>query len=355
MVSDDFFTKSFVIPFYKAFLGFFILVLLISGVFMEYQQHVLVAERILENDLAFLAVVGLFLIFGIFQIRFQISLMNETRYRVYHSLAFLPVPRLLRIFLGIWTKTHALLLIYTIFLTYTGISSGGLIKPILLWLILIGIFCIDFGTIYFKIRRPFPDRVISRALLFPKIPFSFWFLKHLSSKRPTLILVVKSVSVLLLNGFILAFESGNYDLRWIAFGLLIAAFLHYPIWLEKVRFETAELGYFLNYPRILIQKIRHHFVSFMILLLPELILVGLKLSSGVQPFDALNLILFFPAINLGLYGLIVFQSENIGWTKGIIATFFLIFLLIIFGIPFWLIAVLGLAAFLFSVRSSYRI
>jgi len=352
---DDFFTRSFVLPFYKAFLGFFILVILISGVFMEFRQHLLIAERVLENDFAFLIVVGLFLIFGVFQIRFQISLMNETRYRVFHSLAFLSVPKLLKIFLGIWSKTHALLLIYTIFLTFVAINSGGLIKPILLWLILVGIFSIDFWIIYSKIRRPFPERVISKSVLFPKIGFEFWFVKHLSSKRPILLLGEKFISLLLLNGLIISFESGNYDLRWIAFGLLSTAFLHYPIWLEKVRFETAELSWFLNLPRSMALKTRQHLVSFMILLLPELILIGLKFSSTAQPFDSLNLSLFFIAMNFGLYGMVVFQSENINWTKIMIGAFFLIFLLILFSIPFWLTALLGLAAFFFPVKSSYRI
>jgi hypothetical protein len=348
---DDFFTKSFVIPFYKAFLGFFVLVLLISGVFMEYKQHVLVAERVLENDLAFLAVVGLFLIFGIFQIRFQINLMNETRYRVFHSLAFLPTPRLLRIFLGTWVKTHTLLLIYSFFLTYVAISSGGLIKPILLWLILLGIFSLDFAIIYSKIQRPFPDRVISKALLFPRIPFSFWFLKQLESKRPMLILLVKLVSLLLLNGFIFSYQSGGYDLRWIAFGLLSAAFLHYPIWLEKVRFESEELTWFLNLPRSILLKIGQQLVSFGILLLPEFILIVLNFPG----FHSLQLILLLLGVNLGLYGLVIFQYQDIDWTKVIISSFFLAFILIIFSVPLWLLFILSLSAFVIGIKSPYRV
>jgi hypothetical protein len=352
---DDFYTKSFVIPFYKAFLGFFILVILISGVFMEFRQHLLLAERVLESDSVFLGVLGAFLIFGTFQQRFQLNLMNENRYRIYHSLAFFSPPKLVKIYLAIWPKTHALLLIYAVFLTYIGVISRSLLKPILLWIFLIAIFSIDFSLFYYKLRRPFPDKTISKPILFPRIAFEFWFLKHLASKRPVLIIAVKLVSLLLLNGFFYSFESGGYDLRWIAFGLLCAAFLQLPVWLEKVRFEAEELPYFLNLPRSFYLKARQHLVSLVLFILPELLLIGLKFNFQELMLNALNLSFFFVSMNLGLFGLVVFQYQNLDWTKAIFGTFFLIFLLIIFSFPFYLISLLGILAFIFAIRSPYRI
>lgn len=352
---NDFYTKSFVIPFYKAFLGFFILVNLISFVFMEFRQHVLIAERVLENDTFFISILGAFMILEIFQQRFQISLMNQIRYRVFHSLAFFPIPKLAKVYLAIWSKNHALVLIYAVFFSYIGMTSQSLIKPILLWCFILGIFSLGFSLFYFKIRYPFPDKVISKSRLFPKVLFSFWFLKHLATKRPVLIIGVKFVSLLVLNGFFFSFESGGYDLRWIAFGLLCTAYLHFPVWLEKVRFDTEDLPYFLNLPRSIFLKIRHQLTSIVFFILPELVLIGIKFNGQEHGLISLNLSFLFISINLGLLGLVVFQRQNIDWTKVIIGAFFLIFLLIIFRIPFYMIAGLGLVAFILAIKSPYRI
>ena len=352
---DDFYTKSFVIPFYKAFLGFFMLVILISTVFMEFKQHVMLAERVLENDQFFLGVLGAFSIFEIFQERYQLTLMNDLRYRVFHSLAFFSIPKLLKIQLSIWTKTHALLLIYAVFLSYIGLHSQSLLKPILLWFFVLGVFSLEFTLFYFKLRRPFPDKVISKAILFPRIPFGFWFLKHLATNRPMLIIAVKLVSLILLNGFFFSYESGGYDLRWIAFGLLCAGFIHFPVWMEKVRFDVEELGYFLNLPRSLFLKIRHQLTSLILFILPELILIGIKFKTQDFGLIALNLSFFFVSLNLGLLGLVVFQSQHIDWTKAIIGAFFLPFLVILFSVPLYLIAVPSLAAFILAIKNPYRI
>jgi hypothetical protein len=322
---------------------------------MEYRQHVLLAERILENDHFFLGVLGAFLIFGIFQSRYQLNLMNESHYRVFHSLAFFSVPKLVKIHLAIWPKTHALLLIYAVFLSYIGVISQNLFKPFLLWIFLLGIFVLDFSLFYYKLRRPFPDKVISKSFLFPRIPFGFWFLKHLASKRPMLIIAVKLVSLTLLNGFFFSYESGGYDLRWIAFGLLCVTFIHFPVWMEKVGFDAEELSYFLNLPRSLFLKIRQHLTSLILFILPELILIGIKFNGQELGLIALNLSFFFVSINLGLLGLIVFQSQHIDWTKAIIGAFFLIFLVILFSVPFYLIAVPSLATFILAINSPYRI
>ena len=322
---------------------------------MEFKQHVLLAERVLENDKFFLWLLGAFLIFEIFQQRYQHNLLNESRYRIFHSLAFFSVSKLVKIHLAIWPKTHALLLIYAVFLSYIGLRCQSLLKPILLWFFILGVFSLDFTLFYFKLRRPFPDKVISKAILFPRIPFGFWFLKHLATNRPMLIIAVKLISLIVLNGFFFSYESGGYDLRWIAFGLLCVTFLHFPVWLEKVRFDAEELSYFLNLPRSIFLRIRHQLTSIVLFILPELILIGIKFKTQDFGLIALNLSFFFVSLNLGLLVLIVFQSQHIDWTKAIIGAFFLIFLVILFSVPFYLIAVPSLAAFILAIKSPYRI
>ena len=125
--------------------------------------------------------------------------------------------------------------------------------------------------------------------------------------------------------------------------------------MEKVRFDAEELSYFLNLPRSLFLKIRHQLTSMLtsivLFILPELILIGIKFNGQELGLIVVNLSFFFVSMNLGLLGLVVFQSQNIDWTKAIIGAFFLIFLVILFSVPFYLIAFLGLAAFILAVKN----
>jgi len=86
-----------------------------------------------------------------------------------------------------------------------------------------------------------------------------------------------------------------------------------------------------------------------------LILIGIKFNGQELGLITLNLSFFFVSMNLGLFGIVVFQSQHIDWTKAIIGAFFLIFLLILFSVPFYFIAFLGLAAFILAIKNPYRI
>jgi len=130
---------------------------------------------------------------------------------------------------------------------------------------------------------------------------------------------------LLLNGFIFSYQSGGYDLRWIAFGLLSAAFLHYPIWLEKVRFEKWGIDLVFEFASLYPSKnwpAASQFLGFCFY--PNLSWLLLNFPG----FHSLQLILLLLGVNLGLYGLVIFQYQDIDWTKVIISSFFLAFILI---------------------------
>ena len=350
---NELFFKTFVITFYRAFLGFFILVILIFGVFMEMKQHLMIAERLLQNSTGFYAILLIFLAYTLAQKRFQIRLLNDKHYRIFHQLGFFTWPQLARNFLPVWLANHALILAYTGLLTYVGIGIHAGVKLGILWLFLIGIFLADITLLYFKLKKPFPESTRVRAAIFKNLSFELWFLMHLRENRTLLILAVKIISIFLLNGFFYFYFGGGDDLRWLEFGLLCSAYIHFPIWLEKDGFESAELSYFRNMPLSYSRKIWQHSAPILLILFPELALLVFKFGALENLPNLVFLLVFLVALNMGIYGLIKWRSAQEKALKLGYLVFFLLFLLVIFGIHPLIISALCLLPFLVAVKSSY--
>ncbi len=352
---NELFFKTFVITFYRAFLSFFILVIVVFGVFMEMKQHLMIAERLLQNSTGFYAILLIFLGYTFVQKRFQVRLLNDKYYRIFHQLGFFTWPQLGRNFLPVWLANHALILAYSVLLTYVGIGiqAGG--KLGILWLFLIGIFLADITLLYFKLKKPFPESTRVRPAIFKKLKFEFWFLMHLRENRTLLILGVKVISILLLNGFFYIFYSGEFDLRWLEFGVLCAAYIHFPIWLEKDGFESEQLSYFRNMPINYSRKLWQHTLSIVFILFPEIALVVYKYGAIENLSESFFLLILLISINMGLYGLIKLRDNQERALKSSYLAFFFLFLLVIFGVHPAIISVICVLPFLISIRSGYSV
>ncbi|WP_339706108.1 hypothetical protein [Algoriphagus aquimarinus] len=352
---NELFFKTFVITFYRAFLGFFILVILVFGVFMEMKQHLMIAERLLQNSTGFYAILLIFLAYTFAQKRFQIRLLNDKHYRIFHQLGFFTWPQLARNFLPVWLANHALILVYSVLLTYVGIGvhAGG--KLGVLWLFLIGIFLADISILYFKLKKPFPESTRVRPAIFKNLSFEFWFLMHLRENRTLLILAVKTISIFLLNGFFYFYFGGGYDLRWLEFGLLCAAYVHFPLWLEKDSFESEQLSYFRNMPIPYPRKVWQHSVPILFILFPELTLLVYKYGAIENLSELFFLLILVLSLNMGLYGLIKLRDNQERVLKSSYLAFFFLFLLVIFGVHPAIISVICVLPFLISIRSGYSV
>lgn len=352
---NELFFKTFVITFHKAFLGFFLAVIVIFGVFMEMKQHFMIAERLLQNTIGFYAILLIFLGYAVTQYRFQFRLLNDKRYRIFHFLGFLSFRQLSWNFLPVLLVNHVLILLYAILLSYVGIgiNTGG--KLVILWIFILWIFFANITLTYSSLKKPFPDYIRVRSRLFKKLNFEFWFLMYLREKKTLLILAVKILSILLLNGFFYFFYSGGYDLRWLEFGLLCASYAHFPFWLEKEAFESQQLTYFHNMPVSYGMKLRRHSTAVVAILLPELVLLVHKYGTIENLSDLFFLLILLISLNMGIYGLIKLRKNQKNALKSAYLVFFLLFLLVIFGVHPAIISASCLISLLIALRSKYSV
>jgi len=237
----EIYLKSFVSPFYKAYLGFFILATVILGVFMEMKQHLMIAERIMQSQTWFFVIIFSFIFYSFLQLRFQIKLLQIPSYHIFQKLSFLSFSNFARRFFSVWLSNHGLILLYSLLLTYVGLKAGAWEKVAFNWF---SLFLMSYASMFFSyktVQKFYPEKRIHRSWTRITKPYFLWFPFHLKENRPLLFLTVKATSLFLLSGFFYSYFSGGYDTRWLAFGLLVCTYVNYPIWVEKVEFGEEQL------------------------------------------------------------------------------------------------------------------
>lgn len=350
----EIYLKSFVYPFYKAYLGFFILATVILGVFMEMKQHLMIAERIMENPKWFAAVIFIFITYSFLQLRFQIKLLQDPSYGVFQKLSFLSFSNFLRRFFNVWLFNHALILLYSLLMTYVGLKVGAWEKVSFAWF---SLFLIAYASMYFSyktLHNFYPEKRINRSRIITTKPYFLWFLYHLKENRPLLLILIKAFSLLLLSAFFYSYYSGGYDSRWLAFGLLISCFVHYPIWLEKWEFGENKLYLFRNLPLEFRDKISLELLIFLTLTIPESALILFQGRGIENKIELIYLLIFWLGLNPGIFALChlvqVKQQYNL-----LYLAFFVIFLMVLFGINPALLALVFLIPFGYTIFSPFRV
>ncbi|KEO72483.1 hypothetical protein [Anditalea andensis] len=349
--------RAFVAPYYKAFLGFFILIFIAFGLLMEVRQHIIIGTRILEHPLAFLTLLFMFLIYGWVQFRFHIHLIKHGAYQVFHQMALFKSSDFSSYQLVIWVYNHLLLIIYVIFLSFLSVKIGYWFQPVLLWVTLSGMASAHRIFLYYALARPLPDHGSNLLKKFTRKSYSissvYWLIMHLKENRLWLLLACKLMVLILLKMFYYSYSTGAYDARWIHFSVLCAAFINLPIWLEKKEFERSPLKIFLNLPRPIFIKAGVHLVSTLLIIAPEIMYVIFQYPylSNIQ--QLLSILLLSLSLNLGIIALINFTKEASHLSRNVTIKFFTLFLLIIFGFPVIFVSLMAIVIFIFSIRSPY--
>ncbi|MEN2281439.1 hypothetical protein AAGF08_04810 [Algoriphagus sp. SE2] len=345
--------KSFVSPFYKAYLGFFILVFLILGVFMELKQHLMIAEKIMQIQSWFGMLIFSFILYSFLHLRFQIKLLQDPSYWIFQKLSFLPFSKFSKDFISIWFTNHTLILLYSLIISYVGIKNGAWDKVVFLWISILILTLVTLYSTYKTLHRYYPEKRIHQTRIIRIKPYFLWFSFHLKENRPLLLLAVKITSLILLNGFFYSYFSGGYDMRWLAFGLLISSYFHYPIWQEKVEFSEYQLYVFKNLPRTFRTKLFQEFSTMTVLVLPELLLLFYQGRGITSIGNQFSLSFFWVTLQLGIYGLCIFDKKKINLNIPFIA-FLLVFLSILFGVELLFLSIIFLIFYTRSIYSPYQ-
>lgn len=351
---DKLFFKSFTIPFYRKTLGFWVLILVFGGIFMEIKQHILLAKFLFRHPIAFSILPLSFLGFSIFHLKTIKALLSQKEYKIFHQIGLFKQQDRFQIWLKIILTNLAFFLFYFLFVSFYGVQENAWILLLILWFsVILGI-----GLNLWKINRaqekPIPEIILKRPKVNWNLPRFTWLILELRQNRPLLFLLTKILSLALINGFFVSFASGNYDIRWMQFGVLAISFLQIPILMEKTEFELARQSWFKSIPFRSIEKFSFHFLSIILVSFLEL---WFLIWKGVYPFmgfEFLSLPFLFLGNQLILLGIQYWKFGSSYLSNWLIASFFILFLSVIFGIPWFVICGLSLSFFYLQIKSAYH-
>jgi hypothetical protein len=346
--------KAFVIPFYRSLLGFWILALVFGGVFMELKQHILLGKFLFEHPLAFSILPVGFILYAGFHLRLQQRILRSREYQIFHQTALLPF----RIFGKIWTaillSNHLILIAYLAFLSFFGLEKNAWVLVTILWLTVVLALGISVLLLHRHLSQPLKEAVLTRPRWKGTLPQISWFALELRQSRPILLLLTKGISLLLLNGFFLSYQSGSYDHRWLEFGVLCVSFFQVPILMEKNEFENNRLAWFSNLPTPFAKKMLTHLGTLALIVFPEIVFLLWKGGQLPAWEIQVSLPLYLIALVLALQALL-YRLPGHAFLQFASGLFFGYFLLILFGVP-WILPVLG--SFLFfawQIRSPFQL
>ncbi len=325
---------AFVRPFFQKTLGFWTLVLLIGGVLMEPAQHFLIGRFLFKNPLAFWLLPTSIFLYGWIHLRIQLELVRKNDYLIFHQLGLFSSSDLRRFWSQILLLNFSPFLGYFLFLSYFAWEKKALFLGILLWMLSFGVFLFNFILIQKTLHQPLKKTFIHRPSVRWTFPRFTWIILSIRNHRPILFLLSKAFSLLLLNGFFFSFQSGDYDIRWLHFGVLIVSYVQLPLILEKSDHELNHQSWTLGLPLSLGSKLSYQLGSLTLLVFPELLFLVWKglISSN---FEHLLLAILLLSFSCALQVLIYRKRESSSFPNLAAAMFFGLFLAIIFSLPWW--------------------
>jgi hypothetical protein len=275
-------------------------------------------------------------------------LVRKNEYLIFHQLGLFSTLDFRRFWSQILLLNFSPFLGYFLFLSYFAWEQKALFLGMLLWLLSFGVIFFNFILIQKTLHQPLKETIIHRPSVRWTFPRFTWIILSIRNHRPILFLLTKAFSLLLLNGFFFSFQSGDYDIRWLQFGVLIVTYVQLPLILEKSDRELTHQSWTLGLPLSLDSKLGYQLGSLAMLVFPELLFLVWKglISSN---FENLLLAILLLSFSCALQVLVYRKRESSSFSNLAAAMFFGLFLAIIFNLPWWAF-VIGIS-FLFIHQS----
>ena len=348
-------SQAFIQPFFQKTLGFWVLLLLVGGVLMEFKQHLQIARFLVNHpSLLVLTAVG-FILYTWVHLRILLGLIRSPKYLIFHHLGLLSKKDSRNFWTSVFLTNHSPAVAYFLFLLFIGWEQNQLPGVLILGVIYLSGLMATGLKIQQILKLPIKEAWVERPNLRRPIPRFTWIFFHLKNHRPLLFLLSKLVSLVLLNGFFFTYLSGDYDFRWLQFGVLCVSFVQFFLLIEKSNFERLSLSWTLTLPFSIFKKSGNHLGNFVLIIGPELLFLAWRGGNELQAIDTSSLIIFLISLLMGIYGLILQKSESSQFHFWIFGGFALLFLSILFGVPWYLVASLNAFGLLGSVRNPYQV
>ena len=278
--------RALVKEFYKANTGFFLVVLGLGFGFLKTAQHVDLTSFLAVKPFYYLVVLVLWLLYAAKTLSFVFTLKRLPNNSWLTYLVLLnPLERLLLV-LHIQALLFLPILGYSLFMTSIAIQLNQCVSAVF---VISGNLILLFAATYMVERRltsPVDAKLQTTFKNFTnRLPksFSMLFVHHLLNRQSILLLGTKTASLIILVGSIWIFEMEGTDLRLLNLGLLLSAAVNAAFCFHYHRYQQKELLIYRNLPIAKNLQFIWYGLSYLILMVPELLVffgnLGLTIST----------------------------------------------------------------------------
>lgn len=290
----------------------------------------------------------------LFTLRLLESKQNEF---LFHARLFSPIKRFLA-FCLLQLSLIQLTFLYSLAMIKFGVEEKRWLE--VGYIIAINILLIVAGALIYeyRIQRPNAEQVKVKPIqrLFARFltPPYLFFVRYLFSKQPVLLLLTKLFCCLVLMGICNLYPTDDYDERLLALGGLFVAAGHTVFCQQYFYFENRFLLIAKNLPLGHVQRLLHYLLAYLILLIPEIIVLARNLPDGVSYLYMGFLMLFILSmIFLNHHTQYINNISDDAYMQRLFFTGILFLLLIMFKIPVILMALINFSIAAFVFRKYY--
>lgn len=290
----------------------------------------------------------------LFTLRMFESKQNEFLYNIR---LFSPMKRFLAF--GIMQLSLLqLTLLYSLWMIKIGIEEGQYWQTSSI--IICNVFLIFAGILFYEYRLKRPNAIsistkpIQGFLSRFRTPNYLFFVRYLFAKQPVLLLLSKLFSCFILVGICTLYPTDAYDERLLAIGGLFVAAGHTVFCQEFLYFENQFLLISRNLPINHSQRLWSYLRTYLILLLPEIIVLIRNLPEGVSYLFVIYLACFILSmIFLNHHTQYINGISNETYMQRVFITGILLLLLIMYKIPVILIALVNFFIAFYVFKKHY--
>lgn len=271
--------KSLVKTFYQANAGFFLVVVFMGFGFLKTPQHMDIGRALAYNPIYYLIVLVPWTLYALKTLRYCKSQRRLAAFQFLSYLDSLPRPRRLWLVMTVQLALLAPTLLYSLMLIGVAIKEG-------LW---ISVVLVVLGNLTILVIAGFRlEKLITEAVDPGAAPaFSHWtnklpktlpmlYVHQLFNRQAILLIGTKVLSLALVFGFIMIYDMDSTDLRLVSLGLLLSTGINSILAFYYRQFEYTQMRVFRNLPLSADSRFIGVMLTFLILSLPEILVLYLN-------------------------------------------------------------------------------
>ena len=305
--------RCLVIEFYKQNAAFFGLMFLILFGFVKSQEHIAIGSFLVANPLLLFFLYALWFGYGIKLILFIITSLNHRENQFLEAFYLLPP----KIKISAVVLASMMLLVpvigYSVFLIILSVPRSFYLSILS---ILISLFILHFLVAIMLMKKlhglPHEKKFIEVRLLNKLAKPSYvFFIEHLVRNDPVLLVLSKIYTCSMIIGTSALYSTDQFDLRLFNEGILLAQVGNAAILHKYIRFYYLELRIIANLPERFITSSLKHLSTFLLLLIPEIIIILRYYPVEAHFFDVFGTEVFGLSAVLLIYGMLIIKQMEL--------------------------------------------